>query len=89
METQQAISRARLAAKVGRELEVLIDHAEPGRVIGRSPADAPEIDGLVYVKGARKPQPGQLLKVKVTGSDDYDLEARVIPKREQQGVQQG
>jgi hypothetical protein len=43
----------------------------------------------VYVKGARKPQPGQLLKVKVTGSDDYDLEARVIPKREQQGVQQG
>jgi len=89
METQQAISRARLAAKVGREIEVLIDHAEPGRVIGRSPADAPEIDGLVYVKGARKPQPGQLIKVKVTGSDDYDLEARVIPKREQQGVQQG
>jgi ribosomal protein S12 methylthiotransferase len=89
METQQAISRARLAAKVGREIEVLIDHAEPGRVIGRSAADAPEIDGLVYVKGARKPLPGQLLKVKVTGSDDYDLEARVIPKREQQGVQQG
>ena len=79
MQTQQAISRARLAQKIGREMDVLVDEVAPRRVLARSAADAPDIDGLVLVKGARRPQPGQLLRVRVTGADDYDLTAQVIP----------
>ncbi len=86
MEAQQAISRRRLARRVGTEIEVLVDSAEPGRVIARSAADAPEIDGLVHLKGARKPQPGQLLRAEVTAADDYDLYARVLGKTGRTGA---
>jgi ribosomal protein S12 methylthiotransferase len=79
MEKQAAISRARLAAKVGREMDVLVDEAQGTTVVARSKADAPEIDGLVRVKGAKGAKPGDLLRVKVTGSDDHDLKAIVIP----------
>ena len=80
MQTQQAISRARLARRIGQEIEVLIDHAAPGQVVGRSAADAPEIDGVVQVKGARQAQPGQLLRVRITAADDYDLTGRVVAR---------
>lgn len=60
MEVQSQISRSRLLAKVGRELIVLIDQVEPNRLIGRSSADAPEIDGRVIVEGAWELDPGIL-----------------------------
>ena len=80
METQQAISRQRLAQKVGREIEVLVDGQSERGAVARSAADAPEIDGLVYVKNARRASPGDLLRVRVTGADDYDLSAQRLSR---------
>jgi len=75
MQVQAQISRERLAAKVGRALEVLVDECEGAIAIARSHADAPEIDGVVRVKGARGARPGDLLEVRVTAADEHDLEA--------------
>ncbi len=81
METQQAISRQRLAQKVGREIEVLVDGQSERGAVARSAADAPEIDGLVYVKNARRAKAGDLLRVRVTGADDYDLSAQRLSRQ--------
>jgi ribosomal protein S12 methylthiotransferase len=80
METQQAISRERLAQKVGREIEVLVDGQSERGAVARSAADAPEIDGLVYVNNARRAKAGDLLRVRVTGADDYDLSAQRLSR---------
>ena len=76
MHVQAAISRAKLRAKVGRTLEVLIDEARPASAIGRSAADAPEIDGVVRIRGVKGAKPGDLLRVKVTKATEHDLEAQ-------------
>ncbi|MCC7225961.1 MAG: 30S ribosomal protein S12 methylthiotransferase RimO [Burkholderiaceae bacterium] len=73
MAHQQAISTARLARKVDTEIDVLIDEVDEEGAIGRSSADAPEIDGCVYVSSDRKLAPGDLVRVRVTESDEYDL----------------
>lgn len=74
MEHQQAISTARLAAKVGREMDVLIDEIdEDGDAVGRSSADAPEIDGNVFITSEQKLGPGQMVRVRITDSSEYDL----------------
>ena len=74
MEHQQAISSARLAAKVGREVDVLIDEIdEDGDAVGRSSADAPEIDGNVFITSEQKLEPGQMVRVRITDSSEYDL----------------
>ena len=78
MTTQQAISRRRLQRQVGRQLSVLIDRLEDRAAIGRSYADAPEIDGLVYVKPKTRLAPGELVDVLIDKSDDYDLHGRVV-----------
>ncbi len=73
MAHQQAISLKRLAQKVGQTIPVIIDGmAEGGGFVGRSQGDAPEIDGLVHVKGKGLKQ-GDIVSVKVTKSDEYDL----------------
>ncbi|HEY9573456.1 MAG TPA: radical SAM protein, partial [Pusillimonas sp.] len=73
MAHQQAISTARLAQKVGREIDVLIDEIDEDGAIGRSSADAPEIDGSVFVSSEKTLQPGDMVRVRVTDSDEYDL----------------
>ena len=73
MELQEEISRQRLAAKVGRDMTVMVDELADGQVIARSSADAPEIDGLVYVDQAGDVQPGDFIVVEITGSDAHDL----------------
>lgn len=78
MAHQQAISAARLQLKIGREIEVLIDEVDEQGAIGRSAADAPEIDGNVYVDSDRDLQPGDKVRVRVTDADEYDLWAEVI-----------
>ncbi len=78
MEVQAGISREQLARKVGREIEVLVDDLEGPVAVGRSHADAPEIDGVVRVKGAKGARPGELLRAVVTASDDHDLAARAV-----------
>ncbi len=78
MALQQEISAAKLQAKVGREIVVLIDEAGPEGAIGRSAADAPEIDGQVHLPDAANLSPGELVRARVLAADDYDLEAEVI-----------
>jgi ribosomal protein S12 methylthiotransferase len=77
MQAQQAISAKKLQAKIGRTLPVLIDSAGTDGGIGRSSADAPEIDGTVKVTG-RDLKPGDIVQVKITGADEYDLEGAVV-----------
>lgn len=75
METQAAISAARLAQKVDRTLQVLVDgYDEDGNAIARSTADAPEIDGTVIVEeSGGLLAVGEFAEVKITASGDYDL----------------
>jgi ribosomal protein S12 methylthiotransferase len=70
---QQAISAARLQAKIGTEIEVLIDSVDERGAVGRSSADAPEIDGRVYLDGAQELSPGDWVRATVTDADEYDL----------------
>jgi ribosomal protein S12 methylthiotransferase len=69
------ISVEKLAAKVGKTIDVLIDavDAETGGATGRSKADAPEIDGEVHLRDAGALQPGDIVSVRVEDSDAHDL----------------
>jgi ribosomal protein S12 methylthiotransferase len=78
MTHQQAISTERLARKVGTEIDVLIDEVDGDQITGRSSADAPEIDGSVFVASERPLQPGQMIRARVTDSDEYDLYAEAL-----------
>jgi ribosomal protein S12 methylthiotransferase len=75
MELQAEISAARLQRKIGRTLEVLVDVIEDGQVIARSSADAPEIDGLVYIADDEELAVGEFAQVKVIETDEHDLYA--------------
>jgi len=77
MATQQLISAARLQAKVGRTIKVLIDEVDDEGAIGRSFADAPEIDGAVYLNGVFDVKPGDVIEAVVDAADEYDLWASV------------
>ena len=76
MQLQSEISAAKLARKIGRRIEVLVDEVQGATVIARSRADAPEIDGVVRVKGVKGAKAGDLLQVEVTRAREHDLEAR-------------
>jgi len=78
MELAAEISAARLAAKVGRTLRVLVDRTDEGLAIARSAGDAPEIDGVVRVRSQRPLETGEFADVEIVAADDYDLEARAI-----------
>jgi ribosomal protein S12 methylthiotransferase len=73
MQLQQQISTERLKQKVGQTLQVLIDEVDDEGAIGRSFADAPEIDGCVYLNGEENVKPGDLVNVFIEHSDEYDL----------------
>jgi ribosomal protein S12 methylthiotransferase len=80
MEAQQEVAFEWSKAQIGREMEVLIDGPDPeipNHSLGRSHADAPEIDGLVRVKG-KGLHAGDLVRVKVTAADGYDLAGRAV-----------
>ena len=78
MEVQQAISAAGLRRKVGTAMTVLVDEVNGRRLIARSSADAPEIDGTVIVNGARGIRAGDLIDVRVTRAGAHDLWARPV-----------
>ena len=90
MEAQARISAARLAARVGTTLDVLVDaHAHAGRgrskrriAVGRSHADAPEIDGVVRIEDGASLAPGSLVRVRIEAADDHDLAGRVAGEHE-------
>ncbi len=73
MVVAQEISAERLRAKIGTQQEILIDTVDEEGAIGRSVADAPEIDGKVYLDGFTDVKPGDALVVNIIDSDDYDL----------------
>jgi ribosomal protein S12 methylthiotransferase len=75
MELSTAISRTRLAAKVGRRMQVLVDAIDGKAAIARSRGDAPEIDGTVRIEGAGRLRVGDLAEVTVVAAGDYDLDA--------------
>src|SRR5687768_5101647 len=76
MAVQEKISAARLNRKIGQRMTVLVDEVQKNRAIARSSADAPEIDGVVYIGNAKNRKPGDLIEVEITGSDAHDLKAR-------------
>jgi ribosomal protein S12 methylthiotransferase len=73
MAAQAEISRAKLSARIGQRLTVLVDEVLEDQVIARSYADAPEIDGNVLIRGAWDLSPGDFIEVDVTGSLEHDL----------------
>ncbi len=73
METQQAISAARLKSRVGKRIKVIIDEPGPTVSKGRSQWDAPEIDGNVHVGSRRPLRQGDIVTVKIERADAYDL----------------
>jgi ribosomal protein S12 methylthiotransferase len=78
MQVQAEISRQRLQAKIGREMIVLVDEVRDKQIIARSSADAPEIDGRVFVPGAWDLQPGDFIEVRVTAATAHDLRAEPV-----------
>jgi ribosomal protein S12 methylthiotransferase len=77
MAEQAQISASRLREKIGRTLDVLVDEVEDGVALARSSADAPEIDGVVRIRGVGALAPGQFARVRVTSAGAHDLEARL------------
>lgn len=77
MQTQAEISEQKLKAKVGKTMQVLIDEIDGDEFVARSHADAPEIDGNVFVQSDRQLSLGELVKVKVDSAGAYDLWASI------------
>ena len=77
MQTQAEISHDSLQHKVGSVQDVLVDELDDQIAIGRSKADAPEIDGIVQIQDGRDLAPGDLVRVKVESADNYDLFGRI------------
>jgi ribosomal protein S12 methylthiotransferase len=73
MELTARISTEKLAAKVGKTIDVLIDTVDGDGASGRSQADAPEIDGEVHLRDAAHLAQGDIVQVLVEDSDEHDL----------------
>jgi ribosomal protein S12 methylthiotransferase len=78
MEVQAKISADKLRRKVGKTLTALVDSVEGDMAVARSSADAPEIDGVVYVEGAGNLKPGDFCQVRVTRAGEHDLWAKPV-----------
>lgn len=78
MERQQAISARQMKKKVGKRLPVIIDTANGTQATGRTKYDAPEIDGTVKVTSRRPLRAGDVVTVKIEGSDAYDLQGMAV-----------
>ena len=73
MQLQQMISTQKLQDKIGKTLSVIIDEVDEEGAIGRSMADAPEIDGVVYLNEENSVKVGDIVQVNIEHSDEYDL----------------
>jgi ribosomal protein S12 methylthiotransferase len=73
MERSAAISAAKLQAKIGRTLPVIIDEVGEEGATGRSEADAPDIDGQVFLRDAAHLAPGDIVRVTIEDADEHDL----------------
>jgi len=82
MQVQAEISRSRLQQRIGTETIVLVDEVNEKQVIARSSADAPEIDGRVFIPGAWELEPGDFIRVRITGATAHDLKAEPVEVEE-------
>lgn len=82
MELQEKISLSRNEAKLGKVMQVLVDETDEEGIVARSKADAPEIDGNVFIPmpedKARQPKPGDLINVLIDDCDEHDLWGRIV-----------
>jgi ribosomal protein S12 methylthiotransferase len=79
MAKAQEISEAKLAAKVGKRMEVLVDEVDNEGATCRTRADAPEIDGNLFIdEGFENLKPGDMVTVEVDEASDYDLWGRIV-----------
>jgi len=77
MAVQQQVSRALNRALVGRRIDVLVDEVDAEAAIGRSWRDAPDIDGSVFLSGAKGLAPGDIVRAEIVDSDEYDVWAEL------------
>ncbi len=75
---QEEISEARLKRKIGRTITVLVDEVDIDGAVARSSADAPEIDGQVYIENGSQLKVGDFVDVKIIDSDEHDLWAEIV-----------
>jgi ribosomal protein S12 methylthiotransferase len=75
---QQAISTAKLRQRPGQDLQVLVEAKTEDGFVGRSYADAPEIDGLVYIETEQELKIGEFYQVRITASDEYDCYGHLL-----------
>jgi ribosomal protein S12 methylthiotransferase len=73
MRAQARISRELNKKLIGRTLNILIERIARGGYVGRSPMDAPDIDGSVFVRSSRSLKPGEIVRVRIAGAKTYDL----------------
>jgi len=78
MEKQAAISMQKLKRKIGTEQQVLVDAVSESGAIARSTADAPDIDGLVYIEEHAECRPGEFIKVRIDDTDEHDMWGSII-----------
>ncbi|MFB9884882.1 30S ribosomal protein S12 methylthiotransferase RimO [Balneatrix alpica] len=78
MAKQEAISAQKLQQKIGKRVQVLIDEIAEEGAVGRTQADAPEIDGLIFLDGATHLEPGQFVEAIVEDADAHDLWGRLV-----------
>jgi ribosomal protein S12 methylthiotransferase len=78
MQVQAEISAEKLEQRLGDEMMVLIDEVTEEGAIGRTYADAPEVDGIVHLAGAVSLEPGQKVWAEITASDEYDLYGEAV-----------
>ncbi|MGR3570200.1 30S ribosomal protein S12 methylthiotransferase RimO [Brevirhabdus sp.] len=79
METAQAISEAKLVAKLGQRLQVIVDEVDANAATCRTKADAPEIDGNLFIdEGFERLSPGDIVTVEVDEAGEYDLWGRLV-----------
>ena len=74
---QQEISAARLQRRVGQSMPLLIDEIAEEGAVARSPADAPDIDGQVFIDGATHLKPGDIVQATIEEADEYDMWAHL------------
>ena len=78
MQLQSEISTERLKLKIGKTMQVLVEEVDDEGAIARSSADAPEIDGMVYINDGQELEVGEFATVRITHSDEHDLWAEVV-----------
>jgi ribosomal protein S12 methylthiotransferase len=77
MQVQSRISSQRLQNKIGKTMDVIIDEVDDEGAVGRTYADAPEIDGLVFLNGETELRPGDMVTAKIFQADEHDLWAEL------------